>query len=111
MYRYEREKGGEIGRGRENYCLLFLCQSFSMSYRLPGRLLKKKSSYGNSTFFSTFLQHLIGEKILAEGEIYVQEREPEKRRSSADIPQSKAPVAVSHFKLLETPYISQLRFG
>lgn len=44
-----------------------------------------------------------------EGDIYTQEREAEKRRLSADIPQSKTPVAVSYFKLLETPYISQLR--
>lgn len=44
-----------------------------------------------------------------EGDIYTQEREAEKRRLSADIPQSKTPVAFSYFKLLETPYISQLR--
>lgn len=101
----ERKGGGEIGRGRENYCLLFLCQSFS------GRLFLKNQATEFQHSFPPFLQHLIGEKILAEGEIYVQEREAEKRRSSVDIPQSKAPVAVSHFKLLETPYISQLRFG
>lgn len=52
---------------------------------------------------------MIGDKILMEGDIYTQEREAEKRRLSADIPQSKTPVAVSYFKLLETPYISQLR--
>lgn len=52
---------------------------------------------------------MIGDKILVEGDIYTQEREAEKRRLSADIPQSKTPVAVSYFKLLETPYISQLR--
>lgn len=54
-------------------------------------------------------ENLIGDKILMEGDIYTQEREAEKRRLSADIPQSKTPVAVSYFKLLETPYISQLR--
>lgn len=52
---------------------------------------------------------MIEDKILMEGDIYTQEREAEKRRLSADIPQSKTPVAVSYFKLLETPYISQLR--
>ena len=82
-----------------------------MSKRLPGILFLKNQDVEFQHSFPLFLQHLIGEKILAEGEIYVQEREVEKRRSSADIPQSKAPVAISHFKLLETPYISQLRFG
>ncbi|XP_056019199.1 transmembrane protein 94-like isoform X2 [Ostrea edulis] len=54
-------------------------------------------------------ENLDGYKTLMEGDIYIQEREMEKRRLSADVPQSKSPVSVSHFRLLETPYISQLR--
>jgi hypothetical protein len=54
-------------------------------------------------------QNSVGEKTLMEGDIYIEEKETEKRRLSADVPQSKSPVSVSHFKLLETPYISQLR--
>ncbi|XP_061182038.1 transmembrane protein 94-like [Saccostrea echinata] len=54
-------------------------------------------------------ENSVGDKILMEGDIYVQEKETEKRRLSADAPQSKTPVSVTHFKLLETAYVSQLR--
>ncbi|XP_062605012.1 transmembrane protein 94-like isoform X2 [Saccostrea cucullata] len=54
-------------------------------------------------------ENSVGDKILMEGDIFVQEKEMEKRRFSADAPQSKVPVSVTQFKLLETAYVSQLR--